>query len=79
MTPTELQELVDELHSAPACSVEQACRAIGCGRTLGYELARTTGQLAEGLRVLRVGRCLKVPTRPLLELLGYRETDQSPV
>jgi predicted site-specific integrase-resolvase len=43
-----------------------AARLLGIGRTLAYELVRT-GQWPTP--VIRVGRLIKVPTQPLLELL----------
>jgi len=66
VTPAELHELEQDATT----TVEIACRAIGCGRTLGYQSARETGELA-GIRLIRVGRVWRVPTRPLLALLGY--------
>lgn len=69
MTPQELQALRQETTT----DIETACAALGVGRTLGYQLARERGELVEGVRVLRVGRMLKVPTRPLLAVLGYLE------
>ena len=67
MTPQELQELAQET----VTTVERAGAALGQHRTLAYRLAREEGQLCEGVKVLRVGRMLKVPTRPLLTVLGY--------
>lgn len=69
MTPQELYGLQQET----VTTIEIACDALGIGRTLGYQLARERGELAEGVKVLRVGRMLKVPTRPLLVVLGYGE------
>lgn len=69
MTPQEL----DELQQATVTTVEIACDALGIGRTLGYQLARERGELAEGVRVIRVGRLLKVSTRQLAAVLGYEE------
>jgi hypothetical protein len=57
-------------------TVEEAAEVLGIGRTLGYQLARERGELAEGVKVLRVGRMLKVPTRQLLAALGYGEDAQ---
>lgn len=53
-------------------SVEQAAALLGIGRSLAYELARrylATGG-AEGLPVLRLGRCLRVPRTQLEQLLA---------
>ena len=69
MTPQELQELQRDC----VTTVEIACDALGIGRTLGYQLARERGELAEGVRVIRVGRLLKVSTRQLAAVLGYGE------
>jgi hypothetical protein len=69
MTPAALEALCAET----VTTVEIACEALGIGRTLGYQLARERGELAEGVRVIRVGRKFVVPTRPLLALLGYVE------
>ena len=69
MTPQELRELAQQT----VTTVEIASDALGIGRTLGYQLARERGELAEGVKVLRVGRKLKVPARPLLAVLGYEE------
>ena len=69
MTPQEL----DELRGQTVTTVENAARALQIGRSLAYQLAREEGALCEGVRVLRVGRMLKVPTRPLLTALGLTE------
>jgi hypothetical protein len=69
MTPDELEEL----RGQTVTTVERAAQALGIGRTLGYQLAREEGRLCEGVRVLRVGRTLKVPCRDILAALGYSE------
>jgi hypothetical protein len=46
--------------------VTTAANMLGIGRTLAYRLVRT-GQWPTPL--IRVGRLIKVPTQPLLELL----------
>jgi excisionase family DNA binding protein len=48
-------------------SVEEAAELLGIGRTLAYRLA-TRNELPTP--VVRIGRTLRVPTAPLLELLG---------
>ena len=67
MTPEELHELQRDT----VTTVEVAAAALGIGRTLAYKLARERGELAEGVPVIRVGRMLRVPTKPLLDVLGY--------
>ena len=47
--------------------VRQAARMLGIGRTLAYELVRT-GEWPTP--VVRVGRLIKIPSGPLLELLA---------
>lgn len=53
-------------------TVEEAARVLRIGRTAAYELARrdlaTRG--SEGLRVVRVGRLLRVPRVALEDLVG---------
>jgi|SRR3954468_1589439 len=51
--------------------VPQAARLLGIGRTLAYELVRTDQWPTP---VIRVGRLIKIPSRPLIELVstGYR-------
>jgi len=71
MTPQELQAL----RRQTVTTVERAAALLSCGRTLAYQLARERGELAEGVRVLRVGRKLVVPVRPLLVALGYEEDE----
>jgi len=70
MTPDELQAL----RRQTVTTVARAGSLLSIGRTLSYQLARE-GELAEGVRVLRVGRKLVVPVRPLLVALGYEEDE----
>jgi hypothetical protein len=57
-----------DLLALPATvNIAIAARALGCGRSLAYELARQ-GQFP--CRVLRVGNRYLVPTAELLRLLG---------
>jgi hypothetical protein len=49
--------------------VPQAARLLGIGRTLAYELVRTDQWPTP---VLRIGRLIRIPSRPLIELVsGY--------
>lgn len=72
MTPQELHELQQNT----VTTVERAGAALGQGRTLAYRLARERGELCEGVRVIRVGSKLVVPTLPILRALGYAETHE---
>jgi hypothetical protein len=62
---------LDELRTLPPTTVpaEVAFEALGIGRTSGYEQIRR-GEFP--VRVLKLGRVYRVPTLPLLELLGVR-------
>jgi predicted DNA-binding transcriptional regulator AlpA len=58
----------DELLALPpVVSVETAARALGCGRTLAYDLLRR-GEFP--CRVLRLGSRWVVPTADLLRAIG---------
>jgi predicted DNA-binding transcriptional regulator AlpA len=60
----------DEAHELPTVvDLPTAGRMLGIGRSAAYELVRT-GQWPTP--VLRLGRLIRVPTAPLLELLGER-------
>ena len=50
--------------------VPQAARLLGIGRTLAYELVHTDQWPTP---VLRIGRLIRIPSRPLIELVssGY--------
>jgi hypothetical protein len=63
---------VDQLKALPpVVSAEVAFAALGVGRSLGYHLIKN-GQFP--VPVLRLGRIIKIPTAPLLELLGSGST-----
>ncbi|MGE3077240.1 MAG: helix-turn-helix domain-containing protein [Dehalococcoidia bacterium] len=49
------------------CSLEEASRLLGVGRSKAYELARTDSFPTP---VIRIGRRYLVPKAPLLEFLG---------
>lgn len=58
----------DELRALPAVvDVPTAARALGVGRSAAYELVRLG---AWPTPILRLGRSIRVPSAPLLELLG---------
>jgi excisionase family DNA binding protein len=65
-----------ELNDYPELlTVEEAAAYLRISRTLGYQLARqyrTTDGL-EGLPVIRLGRCLRVPRRELAKLVDSSE------
>jgi hypothetical protein len=50
----------------PMLDVPQAARLLGIGRTLAYELVRTNQWPTP---VIRMGRLIKVPAGPLIELM----------
>lgn len=53
----------------PVVDLPTAARLLGIGRSAAYELVRTGEWPTE---TLRLGRLIRVPTAPLLELLGER-------
>lgn len=66
----------EEIAALPVTvDVVTACRALGLGRTLGYELVRR-GEFP--VRVLRVGRRYLVPTAELRTLLGIPSGPAAP-
>jgi predicted DNA-binding transcriptional regulator AlpA len=64
------QELVD---LPPAVDVQTAATVLGLSRTAAYELIRVGGWPTP---VLRLGRLIRVPTAPLLALLGVEAQTQ---
>lgn len=67
-TPLSNQEIADEIlaHGA-TISVPETGRFLGIGTNLAYELAKAD---ALGVRVLHLGRKLRVPTSDLVKHLG---------
>jgi hypothetical protein len=59
-------------HLPVLLTVEEAAAELRIGRTLAYELARRYQATAgtDGLPVLRLGGCLRVPTWALAELIS---------
>ncbi len=55
----------------PTLKAEEAFALLGLGKWAGYELIRQGGF---PVPVLRLGYKIKIPTAPLLELLGLRPT-----
>lgn len=51
----------------PVLDLPQAAQLLGVGRTCAYELVRT-GQWPTP--VLRLGRLIRIPSAPLLDVLG---------
>ena len=51
----------------PVIDLPAAARLLGIGRTAAYELVRTN---AWPTPVLRLGRLIRIPSTPLLDLLG---------
>jgi excisionase family DNA binding protein len=51
----------------PTLDLVEAARMLGIGRTLAYEMVREGSWPTP---IVRAGRKIRVPTRPLLALLG---------
>jgi len=67
---TDLQALEQQT----VVDLETAAKYLNIGRTLAYRLGREEGRLCEGVRVLRVGRLLRVPCSDLLSVLRPQES-----
>jgi predicted DNA-binding transcriptional regulator AlpA len=59
----------------PVVDLATAASALGLGRSAAYELVRT-GEWPTP--VLRLGRLIRVPSAPLLDLLGVTRTPARP-
>jgi hypothetical protein len=65
-----------ELLALPvSVDIDTASRALGLGRSTGYELAR---RHEFPCRVLRVGSAYRVPTADLLRVLGVTMAGENP-
>jgi len=68
MTNASLQMTVEQARNLPAVvDVLTAAAILGIGRTAAYELIRI-GQWPTP--ILRVGKLIRVPSAPLLDLVG---------
>lgn len=65
--------LADVGNLPPTLDIVTAAKWLGIGRTTAYRLAERDEFPAP---VLRVGRCYRVPTAPLIALLGIRPEPQ---
>lgn len=67
MTRASLLMTEEQLRALPpVVDVPTAAAALGVGRTAAYELIRSDGWPTP---VLRLGKLIRVPTAPLLELV----------
>jgi predicted DNA-binding transcriptional regulator AlpA len=68
MTGATLQLTDEQVRSLPAVvDVPTAAALLGVGRTAAYELIRTNRWPTP---VLHLGKLIRIPTAPLLELVG---------
>jgi len=68
MTSASLQMTVEQMRNLPpVVDVLTAAAILGIGRTAAYELIRN-GQWPTP--ILRLGKLIRVPSAPLLDLLG---------
>jgi hypothetical protein len=66
----------DNVHDLPpVIDLPAAARLLGIGRTAAYELVRTD---AWPTPVLRLGWLIKIPSAPLLDLLGISPDGRAP-
>lgn len=66
MTTTGNAHQTDTTALPAVLDVPAAAQLLGIGRTLAYELIRTAQWPTP---TLRIGRLIKIPTQPLLDLL----------
>jgi len=64
---TLVASLSDFAHLPPTLDLVDAARLLGIGRTLAYEMVR---EETWPTPIIRAGRKIRVPTAPLLQLLG---------
>lgn len=60
--------------AGPTMTLAEAARVLGCSRGTAYALAASGDLTAMGIRVLRLGRCLRVATADLRRTVGAIET-----
>lgn len=65
--PQRPSDVIDLTKLSPTVDIVTAAQILGVGRTVAYELVR---EGAWPTPVLHVGRKIRVPTAPLLVLLG---------
>lgn len=76
MTTEQLAMTREDLLALSAVlDLTTAAGVLGIGRTCAYELVRTGTWPTP---VLRVGRLIRIPTAPLLELLGVERGPRKP-
>ncbi|WP_369068748.1 DNA-binding protein [Kineococcus terrestris] len=67
---SRLQLDLDQIRTLPpVVDVPTAAAVLGIGRTAAYELIRTDSWPTP---VVRLGKLIRVPTAPLLDLVGVR-------
>ena len=65
----------DLTHLPPTLDLVEAARLLGIGRTVAYELVRENRWPTP---IIRAGRKIRVPSRPLLALLGVPAPEGGP-
>jgi excisionase family DNA binding protein len=66
--------VVADLHLPPVLDLPQAAALLGVGRTTAYRLVHDK---LWPTPVLRLGRLIRIPTQPLLDLLAGVQVDAS--
>lgn len=67
---TTTTSVLDLSNLPPTLDLVEAARILGIGRTLAYEMVR---EETWPTPIVRAGRKIRIPTVPLLQLLGVRE------
>jgi excisionase family DNA binding protein len=67
-------DVIDLTKLPPTVDIVTAARILGVGRTVAYELVREGTWPTE---VIRLGRKIRIPSSPLLNLVGIDSTSRS--
>lgn len=65
---TAVASLSDLTQLPPTLDLVDAARLLGIGRTLAYDMVRDGSWPTP---IIRAGRKIRIPSQPLLELLGF--------
>lgn len=65
---TTTTSVLDLTKLPPTLDLVDAARLLGIGRTLAYEMVREERWPTP---IIRAGRKIRVPSKPLLQVLGY--------
>jgi len=73
--PASWLTLADAANLPPTLDVPTAAKLLGIGRSVAYQLAATD---ALPVPVIRIGHAVRIPTAPVLRLLGLTDPEPEP-